>query len=135
MRRIIKPKGYLFITFPYMSPLRVWKAKCNIYKIFNNELYNKKQAPKSFYQFILRKDKIINDIEKLGFKIKFKKPISGIKGLKDEIFFLEFFFKRFLQLLFDTRRPRIIQLVKGLIEKVLVKFSAHSILLVFQKKI
>ena len=27
MKRLLKPGGYLFLTFPYMSPLRKWKAR------------------------------------------------------------------------------------------------------------
>ncbi|MFX1504005.1 MAG: hypothetical protein ACFFDH_23790, partial [Promethearchaeota archaeon] len=68
-----------------------------------------------------------------GFNLKYIEPYDGIKGLKEEIFFLKFFLKRFLQLLVDAENPKFIHLIKGLINKSLAKFFGHIILLVFQK--
>ena len=133
MYRVITSKGYLFITFPYMSFLRNCIAKFNLYKIFNNEFYKEKKIPKSFYQYALNKDSVIKDFREIGFNLKFSLPLAGIKGLKDEIFFMKFFLRRFLQLLYDAKKPYILRLLKGLIDKALLKFSGHSILLVFQK--
>ena len=134
MKRVVMQKGYLFISFPYMSPFRILKSKFNLYKIFNTEFYkNKNSIERYFYQFTLNKELVIKEIESRGFKLKYIEPKDGIKGLKDEIFFLKFFFKRFLQLLFDIKKNKILILIKIILDKILVRFFGHSILLIFQK--
>lgn len=133
MKRVLKPKGFLFITFPYMSPFRKFKAKIHLYKIFNNAFYNLKKKPKKFYQYILDEEEVINDFKRLGFTPKYEKVLDGIKGFKDEIFFFKFYFKRFLQLLYNTNKPGFLKAFKGILDRILTKFSAHIVLLVFQK--
>ena len=132
MKRVIKPKGFLFISFPYMSLFRRFKVKFKLYKIFNNDFLKKNEEPKKFYQYILNQEEVINDFEKLGFKLIYFKPLAGIKGLKDEIFFLKFYNKKFLQLLYNNQNSKVIALFRVVLEKFLVKFAGHSILLVFQ---
>lgn len=133
MKRVIKPNGYLFITFPYMSPFRIIKSKINLYKIFNNKLYDRKEILKSFYQYALNKDIVIKDFQNNGFKLIYTEPEDGIKGIKDEIFFLKFFLKKFLQLLYDSEKPKFILLIREIINKIFVKFSGHDVLLILQK--
>ena len=133
MKRVIKPKGILFISFPYMSPFREFKSKINFYKVVNLEQYKLDKPINSFYQYILNKNTVIKDIEANGFRLIYTKPTSGIKGFKDEVFFLTFFFKNFFQLLFNNETSKILRIIKTIIEKVLNSFTGHSILLIFQK--
>jgi len=79
-KRVIKPGGYLFLTFPYMSPLRKVKTNLGFYKIFNNNLKNN-----DFYQFILDAEEVKSVVENYGFKLISKYPFSATKGIKDEI--------------------------------------------------
>ena len=65
MTRIIKPGGYLFLTFPVFSPLRKMMALLRQYPDFNEKNINKE----NFYQFILDSNAVRKDIEKLGFEI------------------------------------------------------------------
>jgi len=133
MKRVIKPKGYLFITFPYMSPFRLFKSKIHLYKTITRDYEKGIELSKKFYQFALNKDNVIKDLEELGFKLKYMQPYSGIKGFKDEIFIFKFFLKRFFQLLYDCERPKFLLYLKGFLNKLLAKKSGHDILLVFQK--
>jgi len=48
-KRVLKPKGYLFLTFPYMSPLRKFRANLGLYRILD---FNNKSKNDDFYQFI-----------------------------------------------------------------------------------
>lgn len=133
MYRVIEPNGYLFLTFPYMSPFRRFKARFNLYKIFNTDYYKLNKTPNTFYQFALNSNEIIKKFESLGFNLKYSLPHAGIKGFKDEIFFLKFYLKRFLQLLYETYKPEPVRKMKRFLDMILIKFSAHMILLVFQK--
>ena len=122
MKRVVKPKGYLFLTFPYMSLLRKWKAKLGIYKPLNNPEEN------TFYQFILNHKKVKSDIEKYGFKLVSTYPFDATKGIKDEISLLRPIFQK----VYDSQNI-LAKAVKFLNLILFSKVAGHSILLVFQK--
>jgi len=124
MKRVLKPGGHLFLTFPYMSPLRKWKAKRGKYKLFDENKFEKEK----FYQFILPHKQIIKNFESIGFKFICKKPFDGVKGLKDEVKVL----KPILQKIYDSKSS-IGKGFKFFLSKFLAPFSGHSILLVFRK--
>ncbi|MDP1833398.1 MAG: methyltransferase domain-containing protein [Candidatus Moranbacteria bacterium] len=124
MRRVIKPGGYLFLTFPYMSPLRKFKAKHGKYPKFQENNFNKE----TFYQFALDHKKVIEKFELSGFSLVSKKPFDGIKGLKDEVNFM----KNPLQKIYDSRNI-FCKIISFSISKFFYSFSSHSILLVFKK--
>ena len=125
MNRVLKPKGYIFITFPHMSLLRRWKALKNRFPRWKN---NKKDII-NFYQFALDENTVISDFERLNFKLIDKKYQSGIKGLKDEVKFL----KKPLQKIYDSRNIFLL-IVSKLISILFGRFSSHSILLIFKKQ-
>ncbi len=125
MYRVIKPGGYLFITFPHMSKLRKLKAKKEKYPVWNESEEN----IKNFYQFALSEQKVIADLEKLNFKLIKKQHLSGIKGLKDEIKFL----KKPLQKIFDSRSLFGMGMSK-VISMIFNRFSSHTVLLILKKK-
>lgn len=131
IKRVIMPNGYIFLTFPYMSPFRQFKTKLNLYKVINKKYNELKGVSRIFYQYVYDVNYIIKIFQDLSFKLKFISPWDGIKGFKDEIFIFKFFFKRFLQLLYVSSK---FKLIKRFFDKILSKFSAHMILLVFQKK-
>lgn len=83
----------LFLTFPYMSPLRKLKAKAGIYPLWNESL-----GTESFYQFALDKDEVIREFEKRGFQVMETKSYDDIKGFKDEVQFVKSSFQCLLLL-------------------------------------
>lgn len=123
VKRVIKPEGYFFLTFPYMSPLRKVKANLGIYKIFSGSLKND-----NFYQFILDAEEVKNNVEKYSFKLILKQSFDATKGIKDEIFLLSLV----LQKVYNSKKF----IAKGIrfFNSVLFsKVASHSILLVFKK--
>lgn len=127
IERVIKPGGYLFISFPHFSLLRKIKSKLGMYPIFNENEINKE----NFYQFALNNKSVSKNISDHGFKLVKKIHYSGTKGLKDEVSVL----KPMLQKIYDSNNIIMKVLNYGL-SLLLAKsrFSSHSILLVFRKK-
>ena len=123
INRLLKKGGYLFLTFPYMSPLRRLKAKFGLYEIFKG-----KKHP-NFYQFALNKKQVIRDLEKINFKFIYQTPIDGFKGLQSEINFLKPFFHKI-----SSKKGMISDIIKKGIAKSFERFSGHIILLVFKKE-
>lgn len=124
MRRVLINGGYIFLTFPYMSPLRRLKAKLGLYKEFNVE------DTERFYQFALNIDIVIKDFEAIGFKLVYKKPRNGLGGFKDEINIL----KPISQKLYDYQGKNLgVSGFRFVLDKLLATFAGHSIFLVFRK--
>lgn len=125
MARVIDPGGFLFITFPYMSPFRTIKAKLGLYPTRRF-----KKQPRRFYQFALDHNKVVAKIEKAGFRLVAQKPFDGFKGLKDEIKILAFFLDLIGKL---TAKNIFFGGVRFIVDNIFVRFSGHIILLVFQR--
>lgn len=122
-KRVIKPNGYLFLTFPYMSLLRRLKAKSGLYKIFDYAY-----PINNFYEFIQSQTMVKKTVEEHGFRFVSKYPFDFIKGFKDEVSFL----RPVLQKIYNSQNIA----AKGIrfLSSVLFSwFSGHAILLIFQK--
>jgi len=123
-KRVIKPGGYLFLGFPYMSPLRKLKARLGLYRTWKDDL----MKIDNFYQFNLDEERTKTNIEKYGFELISRCPRDAVKGLKDEVFWL----KPILQKIYDSQMI----IAKGIryISSILFsKATGHFILLVFRK--
>ena len=128
MERIIGSGGYLFLTFPFMSFLRKWKAKNNKYPQWKGG----ETEPEGFYQFALNPDSVIKFIEGLGFVKKYQTGIDGLKGLKDE---LPLSFSTPLNKIYSYQGKSIIlRAIRFILGKLLNPVSPHAILLVFKKQ-
>jgi SAM-dependent methyltransferase len=125
MKRVVKPGGYLFITFPHMSWIRRYKAKKNKYRIFEKD----ETKVKDFYQFALSEENVISFFKKNGFKFIREKKFDGLKGFKDEVDILPSFFWEILQTknLFSLG-------VQFILSRLLAPLFSHSILLVFKNQ-
>jgi len=121
--RVIKPKGYLFLTFPYTSPLRKLKIELGLYKTFEEINAD------NFYQFILNEENVKADVEKHGFELILKYPYDATKGIKDEILLL----KPYLQRIYNGQKF-FMKGIRVLVSLLFSKVGAHSIFLLFQKK-
>lgn len=127
MARVIKPGGFLFLTFPYLSPLRKLKAKMNIYPNWESDL-----APAGFYQFALDHQFVVRDFENWGFeRVNRGKPMLGLRATKEELGPLN----PVLEWLYRYKGPSV--LPRGLAyfaSLIFTPISGHMILLVFRKK-
>jgi SAM-dependent methyltransferase len=126
MTRVIRRNGYLFLTFPFMSPLRRAKTRTGSYPQFRHTT-----EPEGFYQFALDPAQVTTKFEQLGFEKCFFTAQAGLKGLKDEVSVL----RPVLQKLFNYPGKSIaLRGVRFLIDPVLSKLGAgHSCVLVFRR--
>jgi len=124
MHRTLKTGGFLFVSFPYMSPLRRLKVALGLYPFQESAAQNDQRE--RFYQFALNDGTVRADLESLGFQLIEKLTFSGIKGFKDEVALL----KPFLQQVYDGKygwRKR------QNLNRLLLPFTSHSALLVMKK--
>ncbi len=121
--RVLRPGGYLFLTFPYMSPLRRLKVRLGMYVTCTDQ-----GDASEFYQFFLSKNDVIESLKRLSFDVRACKPLDGTKGLKDEVGFA----RPILQTIYDSRLlPG--KILNFGISKVAGVVAGHSILLICQK--
>ena len=125
MRRVLRPGGYLFLTFPYMSSLRQIKSFLGLYPQIQD-----RTRPQNFYQFALNYKEVRDIFETNGFRLIHKIPFSGYKGLRDEIAVIECILKPI------TNYKGSNVFIRGFrffISVLFSRVSGHCILLVFQK--
>jgi len=120
-KRVIKPQGYLFLTFPVMNLLRQYKAKHNKYcKITDSQ-----KLKDNFYQFALNIQSVLINLKKYNFEIIDTLAIDSLKGLKDEIKILEKPLSLFIQ-----KMPKM-SIITGIIsDKLIGKLFSHMALLI-----
>lgn len=124
MHRTLRIGGFLFVSFPYLSPLRKLKVFLRMYPFRESKLLDDQQE--QFYQFALTERIVCSDLQALGFALKERLTYDGIKGFKDEVAFL----KPRLQEIYDGKRGR---KWRHLLDALLKPFASHCVLLVLQK--
>lgn len=83
MRRVLKPGGTAFVSFPRISFLRGVKIAMGAYDaILLRDLEKEREG---FYQFAFDSSKVLNNFIDQGFSFIRKRAYGGIKGLTDEI--------------------------------------------------
>lgn len=125
MFRVLKPGGYLFLTFPYMSPLRKLKARLGMYPLFEKENFDREH----FYQFALNSKTVTEAFKQYGFTLVREKPYSGFKGLKDESGPLKPFFQR----IYDNK-SLLAKLISYSLTLLFAPVAAHTTVLILRKK-
>lgn len=125
MHRVLKSGGYLFLTFPYMSPLRRLKALCGFYPKHDPTKFDREH----FYQFALSSKSVLENFTHWGFELIKEKPYEGFKGFKDESGPL----KPFLQAIYNNK-SFLAQGIAYVLSWLLAPISGHAILLVLRKK-
>jgi len=78
--RVIRDQGYLFLTFPCMSPLRKLKAGMGFYKRWQGT-----DEPEGFYQFILSVQDVAQVLRSCRFEIDSVSAIQIRSGVKQEL--------------------------------------------------
>ena len=125
MKRVIKPGGFLFLTFPCMSKFRYRKVGQNKYLFWKES----QELLAGFYQFALPVEKVKSDFIAKGFELVKSKPIGGLKGFKDELYNESL--KRLLQQLYDSKNFTGRVLAWGL-DQIFAPFAGHSQLLILK---
>lgn len=125
MARVIKPGGYIFLTFPVFSPIRKLKALFKKYPDFNEKEFNNEK----FYQFILDNKDVENYIEAAGFKFICRKKYNGMLGACDEFYCVEKILKKI-----KSSNNWFLKILRYSLKKIIPSvIFAHSILLIFKK--
>lgn len=124
MYRVLKPEGYLFLTFPHMSRLRQVKARQGAFPAAPPASLD----PHTFYQFALDARAVAAYFATVGFHLRQRCQTGGLKGLKDEAPVL----RPILQRLYNSRwLPA--RLAKVALSAALSPLAGHSAVLVLQK--
>jgi SAM-dependent methyltransferase len=124
MARTVRPGGFSFVSFPYMSPLRRLKVRLGAYSTGTKEQY--RACRDSFYQFALPVAKVQGDLERMGFRLVERLAYDGIKGLKDEVSLA----RQCLRWLYNARRGH---RLRSCIDRLLRTFASHCVVLVMRK--
>ncbi len=125
MARVIRPGGFLFLTFPTMSALRRSKASFNRYPAWKN-----KYSHDSFYQFALDQRDVVAAFQNMGFSFICSEYRNGVDGLESELPFLG----KALGILSRRRKEsRAAWYVRAIISRLSAPVAGHSSLLVFKR--
>jgi SAM-dependent methyltransferase len=126
IERVIQPGGYVFLTFPCMSPLRRLMARFGRYPRLRAT-----NEPPGFYQFALEAGRVVADFERLGFHKRFQTSMSGLQGMKDELGPLG----RPLQKLYAySGASFFVRALRGVIDRLAPLGIGHACVLVLQKE-
>ena len=124
MKRVIKPGGYLFLTFPAFNTFRRIKAQLNKYESLKVHPCD----DPNFYQFALEPAKVINDLNKYGFTLEERRGCASLDGIAEETF-MGFKSRQYINMI----SPRLGTILSLVLDKLLGKYIGHTILLVLRK--
>ncbi len=127
MHRVLKPGGYAFVTFPYMSPLRKLRARLGRYPEFDE----KRLDMSKFFQFALDAKRVQENFSEKGFEMVYRRSFDGIKGLKDELDDFPYFQKIFKKIYYS--KNFFIKIIKYTIHLSLAPICGHIVLMTFKK--
>lgn len=122
IKRVLKPDGFLFLTHPYVSPLRRLKQKLNMYPTWKQP-----DGPPNFYQFALNYHQVAQKFIQHGFVVRSQFPRDAYKGLKDETENLANFWKYL-----NTHPSLLTRLIKAGINICGQPFTGHIMVNVLQ---
>jgi SAM-dependent methyltransferase len=121
--RVLRPGGYLFLTFPYLSPMRKLFIRCGFYQRW---LGDKKD---NFYQYALNHHDVCQRFIESGFKLESVKPLLGLSGVEDLWPTLE-------KLTEKLRSGGLIyKIIGAILNKTIEPLASHMVLLVLRKNL
>lgn len=80
--RVVRPGGYLFLTFPWMSPLRRLRARLRCYRARPAHFDPEQDG---FYQYALDGVAVRAALARVGFDVVSWQGVDAFKGIKDEL--------------------------------------------------
>jgi len=126
IHRLLRQGGYVFLTFPSITPLDRLKILFGGYKRFQQE-----HMPDDFYQFALDVNSVKRDIEKVGFDFVSLRRLGGLLGLER---LLPVFKSTNVSLNQLSQRSRVVKLLIYGLSIILAPLCGHSVLLVMRKR-
>lgn len=125
MGRILRPGGYLFISFPCFNGYRKRKARSGLYPIL--PIFDYKMA--DFYQFALDPVNVRAHFEALGFELVEQRGTNSLLGLAED--------SKVASLVQSSLRrlhERLETVANSVLDLVIGDYAGHSALLIFRKK-
>lgn len=122
MRRVLRPGGFLFLTFPALNPVR--RAWIRAGRFPRWDLARQER----FYQYALDPRRVAADVAAAGFRLMERRPHLGLAGAEDLWPRLE---RPFGRLRGGARTTR---LVGAVLNALLTPFTAHLMLLVLRRE-
>lgn len=125
MARVIRPGGFLFLTFPHMSRLRLARARLGLYPPWRVS----SEGLQRFYQFALDQRRVRRDFEAHGFVLRETVRSLGLTGLGRDL--PNLVGPAVTRLVSSKARPH--RWAAAAVERVVRPFSSHTVLLVFER--
>ena len=124
MSRVIREDGYLFVTFPYMSPLRKIKGWLGLYDTWVGE------EEGNFHQFALNSDSVVEKFKGMGFELVKVVPHDAVSGIMHEIEVTRGLLQRMLDYAPNHKWAGYVQTI---LNELVSNIAGHCVLLIFKK--
>lgn len=124
--RVIRPDGVLFLTAPWFSPYRKYKARRGGYALKDFE-----GEPNSFYQFALGTEEIRAQLAHHGFQLLIWRGRASEISMAEDMDFL----KRPIDWLLGSRGSVPKRVLRRVVSRALDPFCGHSFLAVARRKV
>ncbi len=128
MARVLRPGGYLFLTFPTISPLRKRLIYKKVFPLLKSDAGGKE--PDGFYQFALNWKDVKRRFTLLGFNLCKCTLFGAVKGFKDSMLWS----KPMLQKFYNSSNSAV-RIVRIIADILFSRYCGHCALLVFKKNI
>ena len=122
MQRVLRPGGYLFLSFPAFNPFRQARAAAGKYQRAPGDISD-------FYQYALDPAGVSANFESFGFDLIEHRGVSSLLGLAEDSRTAAF-----VQNALDKLPSRVAVAVSMLMDQVVGQYAGHSCLLILRKR-
>ncbi len=125
--RVLRPNGLLFLTAPWFSPYRKWKADRKGYPAIDSL---SPTEPESFYQFALTRREVSAQLQKHGFGLEHWRGRASAISMLDDMTAL----RRQIDWLLGSRGSIAKRILRRLITQGMNAYCGHSFLAVSRRR-
>ncbi len=126
MKRVLKPGGYVFLTFPCVSIYDKVRILLFVCKRFSGT-----EMPANFYQFALEPESVKRDFEGVGFELVYMRRRDGLFGLTR----YSAVFRHLYDFLVEVRKKsRMAKCFTAGLTRALAPFCGHIAFMIFKKR-
>lgn len=124
MHRVLRPGGYLFLSFPSFNTFRKSRALAGKYPVLPQD----PALMKDFYQFALDPLQVQANFERIGFELVEHRGVCSLIGLAED-----WPIAAAAQNFFDHTVPRAGTAVSLLMDRAVGRYAGHSCLLILRR--
>jgi len=129
MKRVLRVGGVLFLAFPFVNPVRRWKARLGLIPGWRGN-----SCPDGFFQFALDADAVAQHFEGLGFELLAKDAVIFQGGMGEEFPNLNRHHSRLVK---SESRNLLFRLYRRVVHSIwarLARGCGYSVLLILQQR-